>query len=123
MVMVDYMSNFWEVGRLDSLTSQSIIQKLKPPFAQHGIPDTVMSDNRPQFVSGEFSRFSQNWGFDHFTSSPGYPQSNGKVENAVKTTKRLMAKARQSGAIRGLLSSNSEILPAKGSRPVRHNVS
>ena len=55
-----------------------------------------MSDNGPQFVSGEFSRFSQNWGFDHVSSSPGYPQSNGKVENAVKTTKRLMAKAGQS---------------------------
>ena len=97
MVTVDYMSNFWEVDRLDSLTSQSIIQKLKPHFARYGIPDTVMSDNGPQFVSGEFSRFSQNWGFDHVTSSPGYPQSNGKVDNAVKTTKRLMAKARQSG--------------------------
>ncbi|XP_062516197.1 uncharacterized protein K02A2.6-like [Corticium candelabrum] len=97
MVTVDYMSNFWEVDRLDSLTSQSIIQKLKPRFARHGIPDTVMSDNGPQFVSGEFSCFSQNWGFDYVTSSLGYPQSNGKVENAVKTTKRLMAKARQSG--------------------------
>ena len=80
MVTVNYMSNFWEVARMDSLTSQPIIQKLKLHFARHGIPDTAMSDNGPQYVSAEFSRFSQNWGFDHVTSNPGYPQSNGKVE-------------------------------------------
>ena len=37
------------------------------------------------------------YGFDHQTSSPRYAQSNGKAENAVKTAKRLMTKAYESG--------------------------
>ena len=33
------------------------------------------------------------WEFSHQTSSPRYPSSNGKVENAIKTAKMLMMKA------------------------------
>ena len=32
------------------------------------------------------ARFCKNYDIEHVTSSPNYPQSNGKVENAVKTT-------------------------------------
>jgi len=42
-------------------------------------------------LSHEFKKFAEMYEFDHQTSSPRYSQSNGKVENAVKTAKRLMA--------------------------------
>ena len=41
--------------------------------------------------------FAKTWGFDHVTSSPRYPQSNGKAENAVKAVKCLFTKCRESG--------------------------
>ena len=56
-----------------------------------------MTDNGPQFSSAEFSAFARTWDFDHVTSSPKYPQSNGKAENAVKTVKRLFKKCKDSG--------------------------
>lgn len=97
MVTVDYFSNFWEVDYLPDTKSTTVIHKLKAHFARQGIPDVLVSDNGPQYTSQKFKTFSQKWEFEHRTSSPGYPQSNGKAESAVKTAKRLMQRAAAAG--------------------------
>ena len=95
---VDYYSDFFEVDRLYNKQGTEVIQKLKAHFARHGIPDTIVSDNGPPFNSSEFKRFVDRYETEHVTSSPGYPRSNGKAENAVKTAKRIMTKALDSGS-------------------------
>jgi len=59
-----------------------------------GIPDILITDNGPQFTAEDFVMFSKKWQFDHDTSSPHFPQSNGKAENAVKIAKSLLRKAK-----------------------------
>ena len=56
-----------------------------------------MSDNGPEYTSREFERFSSTWDFIHDTSSPEYPQSNGLVERAVQTAKRIILKSEETG--------------------------
>ena len=91
---VDYFSDYFEIDELHtSKTGATVIGKLKKRFATHGIPDTFHSDNGPPFSSNEFSAFAVMYEFEHVTSSPEYPQSKGKVENAVKTAKNLMKKS------------------------------
>ena len=85
LVTTDYYSNFFEVDKLVRKTLKEVIEKLKPHMARHGIPDKLVSDNGPQFSSQEFKMFKDCYECDHVTSSPTYPQSNGKAENAVKT--------------------------------------
>ena len=62
---------------------------LKSLFARHGVPTTLVTDNGPQYVSQEMCQFSATYGFNHITSSPYYPQSNGLAEHSVKTVKGL----------------------------------
>ena len=97
LVISDYYSNFIEVARLNSVTSRSVIKEMKDVFARYGIPDVLVTDNGAQFASAEFAIFAETWSFEHHTSSPRYPQSNGKAENAVQTVKRLFTKCKASG--------------------------
>ncbi|CAB3252642.1 unnamed protein product [Arctia plantaginis] len=61
-------------------------------IVNEGIPETVMSDNGPEFSSLAFSDFARNWKFRHVTSSPRYPQSNGQVERSIQTIKQIIRK-------------------------------
>ncbi|XP_015772054.1 PREDICTED: uncharacterized protein LOC107350336 [Acropora digitifera] len=86
-------SNFFEVDRLYSKTSSEVITNMKAHIARYDIPNKLMSDNRPNVTSREFKLFSDSYSIEHITSSPTYAQSNGKVENSVKTAKKIMQKA------------------------------
>lgn len=96
LILTDYYSRYPEIAKLDRLTSAETINHCKSIFARHGIPDIVRSDNGPQFEpvnTSEFAEFSRIYGFQHITSSPRYPQSNGFVESAVKTVKFRLKKS------------------------------
>ena len=80
------------MSKLSSTTSSSVIQHIKSILARHGIPETFVSDNGPQFSSMAFTQFALDYGFHHQTSCPNYPQSNGEAERAVHTVKSILNK-------------------------------
>ena len=61
----------------------------------------MISDNGPQYsntrntfvISHEFKQFAKEWGFEHVSSCPEYPQSNFSAERAVQTAKKILKKA------------------------------
>ncbi|PIK55858.1 hypothetical protein BSL78_07250 [Apostichopus japonicus] len=94
LVVVDYYSKYPIIRRLPkgNATSQTVITYLKQIFSEHGIPSKLISDNGSQYSSQLFTSFSHKWGFQHVTSSPLYPQSNGMAERFVQTIKKTLAK-------------------------------
>ena len=91
--MSDYYSKFPFVYVIPSpVTSTDVIAKLKSLFAEQGVPQRVISDNGGHFISDAFRRFADQWCFDHVTSSPHYPQSNGFIERHVQTVKHTLKK-------------------------------
>ena len=55
---------------LQKNTSGSIVNNYKSVFSRNGIPELVISDNGPQFISKVFWDFSNRFGFVHLTSNP-----------------------------------------------------
>ena len=97
LITIDYRRNFWEADRLLDSNVSTVILELKSHYARHGIPDQVMSNNGPQFVSTEFATFAKTWEFDHLPSSPGNSNAKGKAESGIKTAKRLLRKSISAG--------------------------
>ena len=92
LLIVDYYSRWIEIAKLTGLTAHSVINHTKSIFARYGIPETVISDNGPQFSSDAYAQFAREYGFKHSTSSPNHPQGNGEAERGVQTIKNLLKK-------------------------------
>ena len=97
VVVTDSFSGWFEFAMLGNTSSRMVIGKLKEIFARYGIFDVLYSDNGPQYSSEEFQKFAREWGFNHVTSSPYHPQSNGLAERAVRSAKDLLEKCKRDG--------------------------
>ena len=79
-IVVDYYSRYFEVDILKSVSSATIIGSLERIFCTHGLPQSLKTDNGPQFIPEEFGTFLETNGIQHRTSTSLWPQANGKVE-------------------------------------------
>ena len=95
---VDYYSDYFEIDNLQGKKdAPAVISRLKRHFSTHGIPEVIMSDNGPPYNSAQFADFLKDLDIQHVTSSPEFPQSNGKAESAVKVAKGLIRKSKKAG--------------------------
>ena len=97
VVLVDIFSDFIELSQLPDFNSNALIKAIKPVFATHGTPATLITDNGANFISSEFRRFLKSWDVNHITSSPHHHQSNGRAEAAVKLMKGIIKKTINEG--------------------------
>ena len=117
LLIVDYFTSYPEVTLLTETTSSAIIAHTKSIFARHGLPDTVITNNGPQFTSPEYGDFAKQWEFKHATSSPLHSRANGKVEYTVQTIKGILKKATRSGEDPYLTLLNFRACSAPGGTP------
>ena len=71
---------------------------LKPNFSRYGYPVTLVSDGAPNLTSEEFENFLKEHCIMHANSSAYFAQSNGMVEKAVQTCKKLIIKASENNS-------------------------
>ena len=83
--MVDSHSKWLEVEIMPSTTSTATIEKLRDMFLHYGLPDQLVNDNGPQFISNELSRLN---GINHSLVASYHPRSNGLAERFVQTFKQ-----------------------------------
>jgi transposase InsO family protein len=67
--------------------SPLIERSVTPVWCGSGPPTRLISDNGPQFIARDFKEFIRISGMTHVSTSPYYPQSNGKIERWHKSLK------------------------------------
>ena len=90
LLAVDAHSKWGEVYPMLKTTTSKTIELLRHMFAAYGLPEQLVLDNGPQFVSEEFRQFTRGNGIKHIRSSPYHPASNGLAERFVRTFKESM---------------------------------
>ena len=66
--------------RYERSHSRRYHSKVESNVARFGIPESLVSDNGPCFISKEFKDFLRKNGVMHITSAPYHPASNGLAE-------------------------------------------
>ena len=92
MVLIDSHSKWVDVKHMHSTTAQSTMDELRLIFAEHGIPEILVSDNGPPFRSEEFSKFIKFNGIKHVLVPAYHPASNGAAERTVRVVKEALLK-------------------------------
>jgi transposase InsO family protein len=70
LIVVDAHSKLAEVVEISHTTTSRTITALRQILATHGIPEQIVSDNCPQFISADFEEFARTNGIGHIRSSP-----------------------------------------------------
>lgn len=92
ILVLDGYSRFvvaWDLReRMTEADVEIVVQRGKEGFPE--AQPRLISDNGSQFVAKEFKTFMAHVGMTHTTTSPYYPQSNGKLERCNKTIKAFL---------------------------------
>lgn len=76
----------WEIREsMKEPDVEVVLQRAREKYPQ--ARPRIISDNGPQFIARDFKQFIRLAGMTHVRTSPGYPQSNGKIERWHKTLK------------------------------------
>ena len=94
LIVIDAHCKWIEAASTPSTSSAAVIEVLRSLFARFGLPETIVTDNGPGFVSSEFEEFLRRNGIKHTTSAPYHPASNGLAERAVQIVKKGLKKER-----------------------------
>ena len=114
IVIVDYYSLWIEVYLLKRTKAEDVIDAFKQSLSRFGIPDSIYSDNGPQFKSRKYCKFLKNHKIKKKSSSPYFPQSNGLAESMVKVAKSLIRKCHRSNQDLAMGLLNLRNSPLKG---------
>ena len=90
-LLVSEVHSKWpQIVEMKNTTANKTIEELRKLFASYGLPEQIVSDNGPQFVSEEFATFTKENSVKHIKSAPYHPSTNGAVERLVQTFKKSM---------------------------------
>ncbi|BFZ09104.1 hypothetical protein BsWGS_12143 [Bradybaena similaris] len=92
LTFVDLCTRWPEAIPLRSITSEAIAEALLLIFSRVGFPNTILSDNGPQFFSQATRLVLNKLGIKQVFATPYHPQTNGTCERFNGTLKAMLGK-------------------------------
>ena len=80
IVAVDYVTSTGVAYALPERSAEAAIELLEELIWTYGLPKYILTDNGAEFMSTKFQAALARYNIQHKRTSPGHPQTNGKVE-------------------------------------------
>ena len=96
-IVIDQFSKYPEVDIVKSTSFKQLRPVLDRIFATHGVPEKMTTDNGPPYFSDNLQTYAKHMGFALTPVTPEDPQSNGFVENFVKSICKVVHTASAEG--------------------------
>ena len=90
LVIADAGSGWTKSFPAGNRTSETVKVYLSQMFGRSGKPKTLVSDNGPEFVSGNLKQWCESLGIKNMESPVYHSRANGLAERAVPTVKRAL---------------------------------
>ena len=97
LTLIDYRSRYPAVIPMRTITAEKVIKELRTVFGYFGLPETLTTDNDPQFISIDFLWYLSNNEIHHRRVTPKWAKANGKAERF----RRALLKANQAAFVEG----------------------
>ena len=95
LVIIDRKSKWPEVVFLTTTASNIIINKMSKIFCRMDLPESIFSDNGPQFTALMFRRFCKRNKIENKYTPVYSPKSNGLSERFMRTIKYVIEEAKK----------------------------
>ncbi|CEF61675.1 Reverse transcriptase domain and Integrase, catalytic core domain and Ribonuclease H-like domain-containing protein, partial [Strongyloides ratti] len=90
------LTRFWIPQVIKDQTTQVLIQALnKGVFLRVGVPERIICDSYPSFISSEFKHFMDTWGVELHITTPYAKTKNSIVERSFRTMWDLIGKMKE----------------------------
>jgi hypothetical protein len=93
LVAMDYFTKWTEAVPLRNMTHREVISFVQEHIIyRFGVPQTLITDQGPSFMSHQFTEFTESMKIKLLTSSPYYAQANGQAEASNKVLIKIIKK-------------------------------
>ena len=92
LVICDYATRYPEAVALRSIDANNVAEELIKVFARVGVPEEILTDQGPNFISQLLSEVYQLLHIKPIRTTPYHPQTDGLVERFNHTLKAMLRK-------------------------------
>ena len=95
LIVIDAHSKWLNIIPIKTATALTTVQRLQMLFSRFGVPESMVSDNGPQFAAAEFQELCRRNGIRHILIAPYHPASMAWQNEVCKHSREATRNSRK----------------------------